>query len=150
MRIFSSAIILAVGLGVASAGVTVAAQANRVTIAQHEANMKMIAQNMQALRGAVKGNQLADAGKSAAEVERLFTQVEQFWTQHKKADAMKVAQTAKMGAADLVAAVKANDQAKAMAAVAAVGATCKQCHSVYREGGPEEGYNIKADAKIMD
>ena len=150
MRIFSSAIILAVGLGVVSAGVTVDAQANRVTIAQHEAAMKMIAQNAQPMQKAIKSNMLADAGKHAAELERLFTQVEQFWTQHKKDDAMKLAQTAKMGAADVVAAIKANDQAKAMMAAGNLGGTCKQCHGTYREGNPEVGYSIKADAKIMD
>ena len=151
MRIFSSAIILAVGLGVVSAGVTVGAQADRVTIAQHEATMKMIAQNNGAMQKALKGNMLADAGKSAMELERLFTTVEQFWTQHKKDDAMKLAQTAKMGAADVAAAIKANDQAKAMMAAGNLGGTCKQCHGTYREGGPQDGgYRIKADAKIMD
>jgi cytochrome c556 len=75
--------------------------------------------------------------------------VERFWTQHKKDDAMKLAATARQGASDVVAATGAGDQMKAQMAAGNLGGTCKQCHGTYREGTPQEGFRIKADAGIQ-
>jgi len=146
---FSSAVLLTIGLGVVCAGVA-QAQAERVTIAQHEAAMKQIAQANGALGKLVKANDLAAATTQAKTLSTQFALVERFWTQHKKEDAIKLAQTAKMGADEVAAATAAGDQMKAQMAAGNIGGTCKQCHGMYREGTPQEGYNLKADAGIAD
>jgi cytochrome c556 len=149
MRFLSGAVVVTLGLGVVCAGVTVAAQ-GRVTIAQHEAAMKQVGQSNQAMQKAIKSNDLAAAQKDAEMLLTQFTLAERFWTQHKKDDALKLAATARQGAADVVAAIKAGDQMKAQMAAGNLGGTCKQCHGMYREGTPQEGFRLKADAGIAD
>jgi hypothetical protein len=78
-----------------------------------------------------------------------FTTIETFYTQRNKPDAVKLAQTAKMGAQDAVAAVKAGDMMKAQASVGGAQATCKQCHSALRDGdGKTTPYSFRADSGI--
>ena len=149
MRFLSSAVFVTLGLGVVCAGVSVAAQ-GRVTIAQHEAAMKQVGQSNGAMQKLIKAGDLAAAQKEAETLLTQFTLAERFWTQHKKDDALKLAQTARQGAADVVAAIKANDTAKAQMAAGNLGGTCKQCHGTYREGNPQEGFRLKADAGIAD
>jgi cytochrome c556 len=145
MRFLSSAVLLTVGLAVASA----AAQAPApVTIEQHEAAMKQMATANGAMQKAVKSNALADAATQAETVAAQFAIIERFWTQNKKDDAIKLAQTARQGAMDVAAAAKAGDQMKAQMAAGNIGGTCKQCHGTYREGDPQTGYRVKADAVI--
>jgi cytochrome c556 len=116
----------------------------KVSAEQLEAAMKSIAQANGALQKAVKGNMLAEAATSAKQLESSFATVEQFFQQNKATDAVTLAQTARNGARDAAAAASANDQMKAATAAAAVGGTCKQCHSVYREGDQATGFRIKA------
>jgi cytochrome c556 len=119
-----------------------------VTIEQHEAAMKQIAQANGALQKTVKANDLMAAATQAQTLATQFTLVEQFWTQRAKADAVKLAQTARQGAMDAAAAAKAGDQMKTQMAAGVTGGTCKQCHSVYREGDAQTGYRIAASAGI--
>lgn len=184
MRIWSGAVILALGLGVgcanrddsaaappaggapaggaaqtapagggqaaggaaagARAGGAGAQAAARVTVEQHEAAMKGIAQANGALQKNLKGNMLMDAAKDAQQLATLFGEVERFWTQNNKPDAVKLAQTARTGATEVAGAAAAGDQAKALAAAGNIGGTCKQCHGVYREGDAQTGFRIKA------
>ena len=150
MRFLSGAVVVTLGLGVVCAGVTVAAQGQRVTIAQHEAAMKQVGQSNGAMQKAIKSNDLPAAQKEAETLLAQFTLAERFWTQHKKDDAMKLAATARQGATDVIAAIKAGDQMKAQMAAANLGGTCKQCHGTYREGTPQEGFRLRADAGITD
>jgi hypothetical protein len=119
-----------------------------VTIEQHEAAMKQIAQSNQAMQKAIKSNDLPAAATQAGTLETQFALVERFWTQRAKADAAKLAMTARQGATDAAAAAKAGDQMKAQMAAGVTGGTCKQCHSVYREGDAQSGYRIAASAGI--
>jgi cytochrome c556 len=147
MRFLSSAVLLTVGLGIA--GGSVAGQAPApVTIEQHEAAMKQMATANGAMQKAIKSNMLADAATQAETVATQFAIIERFWTQNKKDDAVKLAQQARQGAIDTAAAAKAGDQMKAQMAAGNIGGTCKQCHGTYREGDPQTGYRIKADAGI--
>jgi cytochrome c556 len=113
-------------------------------VAQHEMAMKSISQANGALQKAIKSNALADAGKQAQELATLFGEVERFWQQNNKPDAVTLAQTARTGATEVAGAAAAGDQMKAMMAAGNLGGTCKQCHGLYREGDPKTGYNIKA------
>jgi cytochrome c556 len=106
--------------------------------------MKSIAQANGALQKALKSNALADAGKQAQELATLFGQVERFWQQNNKPDAVKLAQTARTGATEVAGAAAAGDQMKALMAAGNIGGTCKQCHGTYREGTAQTGFTIKA------
>ena len=120
--------------------------AARMTVEQHEAAMKGIAQANGALQKNLKANMLMDAAKDAQQLATLFAEVERFWTQNNKPDAVKLAQTARTGATEIAGAAAAGDQMKAQAAAGNIGGTCKQCHGLYREGDPQTGFKIKADA----
>ncbi len=148
MRLVSSAILVTLTLGGVCAGLSAQAPGQTVTIEQHEAAMKQIAQSNGAMQKLIKANDLMAAGKEAQTLVTQFTLVERFWTQNKKDDAMKLAAAARQGASDVVAATGAADQMKAQMAAANLGGTCKQCHGTYREGTPQEGFRIKADAGI--
>jgi cytochrome c556 len=147
MRFLSSAVLVTLALGGVGAAVWAQAPAP-VTIEQHEAAMKQIAQANGAMQKLIKANDLAAAGKEAQTLVTQFTLVERFWTQNKKDDAIKLAMTARTGATDVVAATAAGDQMKAQMAAQNLGGTCKQCHGTYREGDPQTGYRIKADAGV--
>ena len=148
MRLVSSAILVTLTLGGVCAGLSAQAPAQMVTVEQLETAMKQIAQSNGAMQKLIKANDLMAAGKEAQTLVTQFTLVERFWTQHKKDDAVKLAMTARQGATDVAAATSAGDQMKAQMAAGNIGGTCKQCHGLYREGNPKEGFSIKADAGI--
>lgn len=134
--------------GAQAAGRAGGAAAANVTIEQHEATMKQIAQTNGGLQKAIKSNDLPGAATQAQTLAGHFATVEQFWSQRNKPDAVKIAQTARQGATDAAAAAKAGDQMKAQMAAGNVGGTCKQCHGMYREGDAQTGFRIAASAGI--
>lgn len=109
------------------------AAAAPVTIETHAATMKQIAASNASLGKMIKSNDLMGAATEAQNLSNLFATIERFYTQRNKPDAVKLAQTGRTGAADVVAAAKAGDQMKAQQAQLNVGGTCKQCHGMYRE-----------------
>ncbi len=125
-----------------------AAAGASVTIAQHEATMKQIAQTNGALQKSIKSNDLPGAADQAQTLAGHFATVEQFWSQRNKPDAVKLAQTGRQGATDAAAAAKAGDQMKAQMAAGNVGGTCTPCHGTYREGDAQTGFRIAASAGI--
>jgi cytochrome c556 len=151
MKFRSCAAILVLGLlvvagrsGSASAPLAGEAQAAaKMSVEQHEKTMKAMAQANQGVQKGLKSNDLAAAAKGAQEMATLAGDVERFWTQHNKPDAVKVAQSLRAAVTEVAGAAAAGDQKKAMAAAQNIGANCKQCHSTYREGNPEIGYSIK-------
>ena len=148
MRFLSSALLVTLTLGGVCAGVSVAAQAPgaAVSVEQLAMAMKQIQQSNGAMQKAAKSGDLMAAGAEAKTLVTQFTLVERFWMQHKKDDAIKLAAQARTGASDVVAAAAAGDQAKAQMAAGSVGQTCKQCHSVHREGDAQTGFRVKADS----
>ena len=151
MRIVSSSVFLA-AIVLASASTVVIAQGGAkpapVTVEQHAATMKMIQQNAGAAGKALKGGDAAAALPAAEALVAAFTTIETFYTQRNKPDAIKLAQTAKTGAQDAVAALKAGDTMKAQMSLANTQGTCKQCHGMYREGDPQTGYKFNAASGI--
>jgi hypothetical protein len=132
------------------AGGAAAAAGARVTIEQHEAAMKQIAQAIGVLQKSAKANDLATAATNAQTLATQFALVEQFWTQRNKPDAVKFAQQGRQGATDAAAAAKAGDQMKTQMAATNAQGSCKQCHSVYREGDQATGFRIAASAGITN
>jgi cytochrome c553 len=54
------------------------------------------------------------------------------------------AQSAQQGFSEAATAAAAGDGMKAMMAAGNATANCKQCHGMYREGNPQEGFKFKA------
>jgi hypothetical protein len=125
------------------------AAAARLTVADHAATMKTIAQSIQGANKALKGGDTATAATSAETLATSFATVETFYTQRMKPDAVKLAQTARSGAQDAAAALKAGDAMKAQTALATTQGTCAQCHKMYREGdGKATPYAFNAASGI--
>jgi hypothetical protein len=118
--------------------------AARMTPEQLDAAMKTINSTNAALGMKLMGNDLPGAAKDGQTLATTFGDVERFWAQAAKADAVKLAQQARMSASEVAAAATAGDAMKAAAARSNMTATCKQCHGLYREGDAQTGYRIKA------
>ena len=118
--------------------------AARMTPEQLDAAMKTVSSTNAALGMKLMSNDLPGAAKDAQTLASTFADVERFWAQANKADAVKLAQEARMAASEVAAAATAGDGMKATAARSNMTATCKQCHGVYREGDAQTGFRIKA------
>jgi cytochrome c556 len=137
------------GAPAAAAGRQGGAAGAPLTIEQHSATMKQIAASNASIQKLIKSNDLMGAATEAQNLATLFATVERFYTQRNKPDAVKIAQAARTGANDVAAAAKAGDQMKAQTAAGTVAPTCKQCHSMYREGGTAgEPYKFNAASGI--
>jgi hypothetical protein len=155
MRNVTGAIVMALLLGAGCAGGPAqAAQggsagqqaAARMTPEQLDAAMKTVNSTNTALGMKLMSNDLPGVAKEAQTLATTFADVERFWAQASKPDAVKLAQQARMAASEVAAAATAGDGMKAAAARSNMTATCKQCHGVYREGDAQSGYRIKAGA----
>ena len=157
MRITSGAMIVALLGVVACASTTTTAQAPtgtagaggqaaaRVTVEQHEGFMKTIASTNAGISKKIKSNELADAANDAQQLATIFGDVERFWTQNNKADAVTWAQQGRQAATEMAGALAAGDAVKASAAQKQMSGSCGSCHKTYREGSPQTGgYTIKA------
>jgi cytochrome c556 len=123
-----------------TAGAQAAAQ---LTPSDLESRMKRIGTTFPAMRMHLMGGMTADAVKEAQELATLFGDVERFWAQHKRDDAVKWAQDARTFAAEAAGAATANDSMKALQAANNMQGACKQCHGTYREMDPAGGFRIK-------
>jgi hypothetical protein len=133
----------------APAAATPAPAAARITVAEHAATMKTIGQSVQAAGKALKGGDTASATMPVQTLATSFATVETFYTQRMKPDAVKLAQTARSGAQDALAALKAGDAMKAQTSLATTQGTCAQCHKMYREGdGKTTPYAFNAASGI--
>jgi hypothetical protein len=133
----------------APAAAAKAPAAAQITVAEHAATMKTIAQSVQGAGKALKGGDTASATTSVQTLATSFATIETFYTQRMKPDAVKLAQTARSGAQDTLAALKAGDAMKAQTSLATTQATCAQCHKMYREGdGKTTPYAFNAASGI--
>ena len=118
--------------------------AARVTVEQHEGFMKTISSTNAALGKKIMNNDLAEAAKDAQVLATTFGDVEKFWAQNSKADAVTWAQQGKTQAANLAGALAAGDAEKVAAARKEMAGSCAACHKTYREGSPQAGgYTLK-------
>lgn len=114
-----------------------------MTAADYPAKMKAAVQANVEMQKALKAGAAADAVAPAKAASAAFADIERFWAAQKKDDAVKLAAQAKTGFADAAAAAAKGDAAAAAMAAGNAAMTCKQCHSVYREGDAQTGYKIK-------
>lgn len=114
MRILCGMIIVTLGFGVASA--SRAAQTStqpRLTTDDYRRFMKTVGTAYPAMRMHLMDGMTAEAAKEAQVLAETFGSVERFWTQSIKADAMKLAQQARMYATETAGAATGGDAAKA-------------------------------------
>lgn len=147
MRILSGIVVLTLGISVGCASTSTtgggaAAQA-RMTEQDYDGIMKKVGPTNGAMRKMLMGNMLPDAAKNAQQLATLFGDVERFWTQQNKMDAMKWAAEARKFATETAGAAAAGDQMKAQQAADNLLGDCKQCHGTYRMGSQETGFSIK-------
>jgi hypothetical protein len=126
--------------GQRGAGVEAAAS---LTAADLDDRMKKIGEAATSLRAHVMANQLSDAAKEAQNLGLWLGDVERFWAQHRKADAVTWTQAARRAATDAAGAAAGGDAAKALAATVTLQNNCSMCHAAYREGDAKSGFRIK-------
>ena len=148
MRITWGATVFALAVVMAGAAIhtpTVQAQAGATpTVEQFPALMKTISSTQTSLRGKMKENNLADAAKDAQIIATTFGDVEKFFASRSKADGVKWAQEARMGATAVAGALTAGDAMKAQGELKTMAGSCTSCHMAYRDGGPQAGgYKFK-------
>jgi hypothetical protein len=132
---------LAVGAAVV-VGFTV--MANEKPSPEYQTAMKNNAAANAALRGNIAMKDYAAIGMNAATFKASFTVAKAFWTAKKADDAIKLSDDGLKGAADLDTAAKAKNDEAITAARGTIGATCRGCHMVHREGPlADMSYEIK-------
>jgi len=146
MRILSGIVVVTLVLAVGFAGRTAAAGAQaqaRMTEADYDAIMKKVGPTNGAMRMKLMGGMLKEAATDAQALAGLFGDVEKFWAQHNKQDAVKWAAEARSNASEVAGAAAAGDGMKAQTAANNILGSCKQCHGMYREGDAQSGFRIK-------
>jgi hypothetical protein len=123
--------------------------AARLTPDDLDARMKTAGTTSASLRMKLMNNALADAAKDAQTLAVAFGDVERFFQQHNKSDAVMWAQQARRAAQEAAGAATAGDATKATTAATALQANCRQCHAVYREGDAQTGYRIKTGTIVQ-
>ena len=109
----------------------------------YDAIMKEVGPTFDALRQALEDPDLPLAAADAEKLERLFAEVEHFWTPFRTKDAIDSARGARDTLAAVAAAARNKDAEKARAAAAGLGAFCATCHGSHRELQPDRTYRIK-------
>ena len=125
-----------------SASYVASAQAP-LTAADYPAKMKQAVQANVEVQKALKAGAVADVAAPAKMAAAAFADIENFWKAQKKDDAVKLAAQARTGFSDAAAAAAKGDLMAAQMAAGSAAQTCKQCHSVYREGDAQTGFKIK-------
>jgi cytochrome c556 len=133
--------------------------AAKMTDEDYRAIMKKVGRLYPSMRKNLDRGETIQVVKEAQQLGELFGDVEKFWTQETRPDAVKWAQKARTVATQIAADVTAVEGyrrsdgriqsgiqlrlKRARTAVTNLGAVCKECHSTYREGDEDTGFRIK-------
>lgn len=127
-----------------SAGTPIAIQAVKPMSPQDlENRMKDIGTAFPAMRTHLMEGTLPDAVDDAEKLATLFADVERFWAQNKRTDAVQWAQNARTLAIETAAAATAGDAAKARRTAESMLGACRQCHMTYRDTDEAGAFRIK-------
>jgi len=129
--------------GPAQSGSTGAGAAAKLSVQEYNAFEKKLGDGFQALQMHVTANAGAEAAKDAEQLAVVFGDLEQFWTQNKRADAAKWAQDSATYATQAAGSASAGDFRKAKQAVTNIERNCTQCHRTYRQANAAGGFQIK-------
>jgi hypothetical protein len=107
--------------------------------------MKTVGATYPMMRMHLMEGMTAEAAKEAQVLALTFGDVERFWTQNNKPEAIKLAQEARNYATQTAGSAAAGDAAKATMTATNMQGMCKQCHGLYREMDPANagGFRIK-------
>jgi cytochrome c556 len=125
-------------LTLVASGLVLTAQENH----EFEAWMKSVGSSTGAIRKMEKKTG-PEVVAGAEKISGVYENMIAFWRQRNADDAIKLSQDGKAATAELASAAGAGDEAKAAAAFAKVGGTCKPCHDAHREKNAEGKYIIK-------
>ena len=152
MRTVYAIVIVVLGLALIASSRSAVAQtggtaqsAPRLTADDYRGFMKTVGSTYPSMQKHLMGGMTAEAAKEAQTLATTFGNVERFWMQNNKADAVKFAQDARKYATEAAGAATAGDAAKASMAAGNMQGMCKQCHGMYREMDPANpnGFRIK-------
>ena len=118
--------------------------AARLTAQAYDGFEKKIATTFPALEKHLAAGQAPEAVMDAEQLAIMFGDIEQFWAQNNKANAVTWAQEAARFATQIAGAATAGDVAKARQIAATMQRTCTQCHRAYRESDAAGGFQIKS------
>ena len=137
-RVYAGVLLFALSAGVVAAQkVTTPEELDKV--------MKKSGPAMQATQKAMGAGKYDEARKQIATVKQAVLDSQSFWVEHKRDDALKFNKEtlAKLDTFEKMIATDTVDAATASAALKAVGASCRQCHQVYRATDAEENFILK-------
>jgi hypothetical protein len=104
-----------------------------LTVEEYDALERRIGDAFATFERHVMAREGADAAEEATMLAVALGEVERFWAQHRRADAVKWAQDARSAATEAAGAATAGDFAKATRSTSSLERTCAQCHAAYRE-----------------
>ena len=105
--------------------------------------MKDVGSTFDGLGRNLDGGNVATVAADAARLERLFREIEEFWTPFKTRDAIDAAKGARETSGAIAASAKGKDLSKARTEVSGLGRFCAACHNSHREQMPDKSYRIK-------
>jgi cytochrome c556 len=122
------------------------AQNDKVTTPEElDKVMKKAGPAMQATQKALTSGASADAKTQLTTLRQAIQDSQQFWIEKKREDAIKMNKDtlAKIDELDKLLGANGSDAAAATAALKQVGASCRSCHTKYRDTDAENNYIIK-------
>ena len=128
------------------ATVAIAVMLSGAVVAQkrpYDVVMKDMGVTFGTLRKTLDSGDLVSVAADAEKLERLFKEVEDFWTPFKTKDAIDAARGARDAFTAVAAAAKEKDAQRARTRVSGIGAICTSCHGSHREQTPDKTYRIK-------
>ena len=116
----------------------------QLTAADLQDRMQKIGAAAAAAQMHLTGKRLPDTAKEAQDVATLFGDVEKFWAQNNRSDAVAWAQQARKAATEFAGAAAAGDAMKSQVAATSMMGNCRMCHDAYREPDGRGGFRLKA------
>lgn len=105
--------------------------------------MKRVQPAFGAIRSDVEKTDMPAVKQNAEILRQAFTEVEAFWKKQGKADAIKWAGDARLGAENVERIVATGKWDDVKAAAATLGQSCQTCHAAYRERFDDGSFRIK-------
>jgi hypothetical protein len=117
----------------------------QLTADDYRGFMKTVGTTYPMMRMHLMEGMTAQAAKEAQVLATTFGDVERFWVQNNKPEAIKLAQEARNYATQTAGSAAAGDAAKATMTATNMQGMCKQCHGLYRETDPANagGFRFK-------
>lgn len=139
--------LLCASMSVAVLGAAVIAQGQVTSAEDYAKLMKANAQAAGAMNKAIGSGAFADARTQVATLRTNYMELQRFWSDKKKDDAVGIVKDGltRLDALDKMLGAATVDQMAAQAAGKEFGgATCGACHKLYREGDAQSGFKFKA------